>query len=84
MFYGSYRKVSKVLSLTIESISKSTVHDLSKKVSKEIKYRKCIAIDEKIKNKKEKENCIYWSAIDIDSKEFFRYLKGRTIVFHNK
>ncbi|MEM2538061.1 MAG: hypothetical protein QXE38_02010, partial [Candidatus Methanomethylicia archaeon] len=37
IFHGSYRKVSKVLSLSIETISKSTIHDLSKKFSKEIK-----------------------------------------------
>ncbi|MFH7859572.1 MAG: hypothetical protein QXR03_01060 [Candidatus Aenigmatarchaeota archaeon] len=59
MFYGSCRKVSKVLSLSIETISKSTVHYLAKKVSEKIKIsiekkeRRCIAIDEtKLKIKK--------------------------------
>ncbi|MEM2210066.1 MAG: hypothetical protein QXM32_07545 [Nitrososphaerota archaeon] len=40
MFYGSCRKVSKVLSLSIEPISKSTIHYLSKKISKEVKISK--------------------------------------------
>jgi hypothetical protein len=34
MFHGSCRKVSKVLSMGLEPISKSAVHYLSKKVSK--------------------------------------------------
>jgi len=73
MFHGSCRKVSKVLSLAIEPISKSTVHDLARKVSTikvslEPKFRRCIAIDEtKICIKKA---WVYiWSAIDIVSKE---------------
>ncbi|MCS7117015.1 MAG: hypothetical protein NZ896_06060 [Nitrososphaerales archaeon] len=58
MFYGSCRKVSKILSLALEPISKSTVHELAKKVSEiklasNIKERRCIAIDEtKLKVKK--------------------------------
>jgi transposase-like protein len=73
MFHGSCRKVSKVLSLAIEPISKSTVHDLARKVStikvsSEPKFRRCIAIDEtKICIKKA---WVYiWSAIDVNSKE---------------
>jgi transposase-like protein len=73
MFHGSCRKVSKVLSLAIEPISKSTVHDLARKVSTikvslEPKHRRCIAIDEtKLCIKK---TWVYvWSAIDVDSKE---------------
>jgi hypothetical protein len=51
MFHGSCRKVSKVLSMALESISKSAVHYLAKrvssvKVSKEPRYRRCIAVDE--------------------------------------
>jgi RNA:NAD 2'-phosphotransferase (TPT1/KptA family) len=34
MFHGSRRKVSKVLSMGLEPISKSAVHYLAKKVSK--------------------------------------------------
>jgi hypothetical protein len=51
MFHGSCRKVSRVLSLALEPISKSAVHYLAKKVSeirvaKEPRYRRCIAVDE--------------------------------------
>ena len=50
MFHGSCRKVSKVLSLALEPISKSAVHYLAKKVfevrvAREPRYRRCIAID---------------------------------------
>jgi hypothetical protein len=50
MFHGGCRKVSKVLSLALESISKSAVHYLAKRVSeirvsKEPTYRRCIAVD---------------------------------------
>jgi hypothetical protein len=46
MFHGSCRKVSKVLSMALEPISKSAVHYLAKKVSsvkvaKEPRYRGC-------------------------------------------
>ncbi|MEM0079212.1 MAG: hypothetical protein QW118_03160 [Nitrososphaerota archaeon] len=52
MFHGSCRKVSKILSIAIESISKSDVHYLPKIISSKLKivlesrYRRCIAIDE--------------------------------------
>jgi transposase-like protein len=73
MFHGSCRKVSKVLSIALEPISKSTVHYLAKKVSsvkvaKEPRYRRCIAVDET----KLSVKGIYvyvWSAVDVDSKE---------------
>ena len=44
MFHGSCRKVSKVLSMALEPISKSAVHYLAKRisgirVSKEPRYR---------------------------------------------
>lgn len=72
MFHGSCKKVSKVLSLALEPISKSTVHDLARKASSTIsvasepKNRRCIAVDEtKLKVKK----AYVCSAIDIDSKE---------------
>jgi hypothetical protein len=49
MFHGSCRKVSRVLSLALEPISKSAVHYLAKRVSeirvaKEPRYRRCIAM----------------------------------------
>jgi hypothetical protein len=51
MFHGGCRKVSKVLSIALESLSMSAVHYLAKKVSsvkiaKEPRYRRCIAVDE--------------------------------------
>ena len=51
MFHGSCRKVSKVLRIALEPISKSAVHYLAKRiseirVSKEPRYRRCIAVDE--------------------------------------
>jgi len=51
MFHGSCRKVSKILSLALEPISKSTIHDLARKVSMvkipvEPRYRRCIAVEE--------------------------------------
>jgi transposase-like protein len=73
MFHGSCRKVSKVLSLAFEPISKSTVHELAKKVSiigiaKEPRYRRCIAVDE-TKLRVKKSYVYIWSAVDVDSKE---------------
>jgi transposase-like protein len=51
MFHGGCRKVSKVLSLALEPISKSAVHYLARRVSeirvsREPRYRRCIAVDE--------------------------------------
>jgi hypothetical protein len=51
MFHGGCRKVSKVLSIALEPISKSAVHYLAKRVSeirvsKEPRHRRCIAVDE--------------------------------------
>ncbi len=59
MFHRSCGKVSKVLSTALEPISKSSVHELTRKVSvlkiaSEPKERMCIAVDEtelKIKGK---------------------------------
>jgi transposase-like protein len=73
MFHGSCRRVSKVLSLALEPISKSTVHDLARKVSeirvaKEPRHRRCIAVDEP--NLSVKGVHVYvWSAVDMDYKE---------------
>ena len=69
MFHGSCRKVSKVLSLALEPIIKSTVHELA--VSSKIvlaskpRYRKCIAVDETMKG----VHVYVWSAVDVDSGE---------------
>jgi hypothetical protein len=73
MFYGGCRRVSKVLSMVLEPISKSAVHYLSKKVSsvkvaKEPRYRRCIAVDE-TKLRVKKSYVYVWSAVDVDSKE---------------
>jgi hypothetical protein len=51
IFHGGCRKVSKVLSMVLEFISKSAVHYLAKKVSsvkvaKEPRYGRCIEVDE--------------------------------------
>jgi putative transposase len=73
MFHGSCRKVSKVLSIALEPISKSAVHYLAKRiseirVSKEPRYRRCIAVDE-TKLCVKKSYVYVWSAVDVDSKE---------------
>jgi transposase-like protein len=73
MFHGSCRKVSKVLSIALEPISKSAVHYLAKRVSeirvsKEPRYRRCIAVDE-TKLRVKKSYVYVWSAVDVDSKE---------------
>jgi transposase-like protein len=73
MFHGSCRKVSKVLSIALEPISKSAVHYLAKRVSeisvaKEPRYRRCIAVDE-TKLCVKKSYVYIWSAVDVDSKE---------------
>jgi transposase-like protein len=73
MFHGSCRKVSKVLSMGLESISKSAVHYLAKKVSKirvatEPRYSRCIAVDETKLSVKGVQVYV-WSAVDVDSKE---------------
>ena len=73
MFHGSCRKVSKVLSMALEPISKSAVHYLDRKVSevrvtKEPRYRRCIAVDE-TRLRVKKSHVYVWSAVDVDSKE---------------
>ena len=73
MFHGSCRRVSKVLSLALELISKSTVHELAKAVSSKImiaskpRYRKCIAVDE-TKLSVKGVHVYVWSAVDVDSR----------------
>jgi len=73
MFHGGCRKVSKVLSLALEPISKSSVHYLAKRVSeirisKEPRYKRCIAVDE-TKLCVKKSYVYMWSAVDVDSKK---------------
>jgi len=73
MFHGNCRKVSRVLSLALEPISKSAVHYLARKVSsvkvaKEPRYRRCIAVDE-TKLRVKKSYVYVWSAVDVDSKK---------------
>jgi len=73
MFHGSCRRVSRVLSLALEPISKSAVHYLAKRVSeirvsKESRYRRCIAVDE-TKLSVKGVYVYVWSAVDVDSKE---------------
>jgi len=73
MFHGSCRRVSKVLSMGLEPISKSAVHYLAKKVSKirvarEPRCRRCIAVDE-TKLRVKKSYVYVWSAVDVDSRE---------------
>jgi transposase-like protein len=71
MFHGGCRKVSKVLSMVLEPISKSVVHYLTKKVSsikvsREPRYGRCIAVDE-TKLRVKKFYAYVWSAVDVDS-----------------
>jgi transposase-like protein len=73
MFHGGYGKVSKILSLALEPISRSAVQYLAKKVSsvkvaKETRYRRCIAVDE-TKLRIKKSHVYVWSAVDVDSRE---------------
>jgi putative transposase len=72
MFHGSCRKVSRVLSLALEPISRSAVHYLAGKLSEvraaEPRYRRCVAVDET--RLRVKKSYVYvWSAVDVDSKE---------------
>jgi transposase-like protein len=73
MFRGSYRRVSRVLSMGLEPISKSAVHYLAKKVSeirvaREPRCRRCIAFDE-TKLSVKGVHVYVWSAVDVDSRE---------------
>jgi transposase-like protein len=57
----------------LELISKSTLHELSRKVStikiaRESRYRRCIAVDE-TKLSVKGIHVYGWSAVDVDSKE---------------
>jgi len=74
MFHGSCRRVSRVLSLALEPLSKSGVHYLARAVSSKVRvaskprYRRCIAVDET--KLSVKGVWVYiWSAVDMDSRE---------------
>jgi transposase-like protein len=59
--------------MALEPISKSTVHDLARKVStvnvaREPRFRRCIAIDE-TKLSVKGVHVYAWSAVDVDSRE---------------
>jgi transposase-like protein len=75
MFHGGCRRVSRVLSLALEPISKSAAHYLARKVSEvrvatEPRYRRCIAVDEtKLKLSVKGVHVYVWSDIDVDSRE---------------
>jgi hypothetical protein len=80
MFHGSCRKVSKVLSMALEPISKSAVHYLARKVSeirvaKEPRYRWAF---ERLGLEYKHERFGLRNRVE----RFFRYLKERTAVFH--
>jgi len=74
MFHGICRRFSRILSLALEPISKSSVHYLARILSSKImiaskpRYRRCIAVDET-------KLCVkgvwvyVWSAVDVDSGE---------------
>jgi transposase-like protein len=73
MLHESCERVSRVLSMALEPISKSTVHDLARKVStisvaREPRYRRCIAVDETKLSVKGVQVYV-WSAVDVDSRE---------------
>ena len=74
MFHGSCRKISKILSFSLEPISKSGVHYLARIVSSNVvvaskpRYRRFIAVDET--RLCVKKVWVYvWSAVDVDSGE---------------
>jgi transposase-like protein len=73
MFRGSYRRVSRVLSMGLEPISRSAAHYLAKRVSevrvaREPRCRRCIAFDE-TKLSVKGVHVYVWSAVDVDSRE---------------
>ena len=74
MFHGSCRKVSRVISIALEPISKSSIHYLAKIVSSRIiiaskpGYGRCIAVDE-TKLRVKKIWVYVWSTVDVDSGE---------------
>ena len=76
MFHGSCRKISKVLSLALEPISKSDVHYLARIVSSKVivaskpGYRRCIAVDET-------KICIDKPIVIVDKSPWYRWALDR-------
>jgi transposase-like protein len=72
MFHSSCSRVSRVLSMAVEPISKSAVLPCRRvseiRISKEPRYKRCIAVDE-TKLCVKKSYVYVWSAIDADSRE---------------
>ena len=64
IFHGSCRRVSKVLSIALEPISRSAVHYLAKKIS-EIRVAKCIAVNQTKLSVKGVQVYV-WFAEDVD------------------
>jgi hypothetical protein len=77
VFHGSCRKVSKVLSMGLEPISKSAIHYLARRVSevrvsKEPRYRRCMAVDE-AKLKKALKMCTNKPLVIVDKGPWYRW-----------
>ena len=76
MFHGSCRRVSRVLSLALEPISKSGVHYLASILSSKIiiaskpRYRRCIAVDET-------KICINKPLVIVDKSPWYRWALER-------
>ena len=99
MFHGSCRKIFKILSFSLEPISKSDVHYLARIVSSKVivaskpRYRRCIAVDEtKLCINKplvivDRGSWYRWAlerlGLEYRCERFFRYLKERMMVFHH-
>ena len=76
MFHGSCRRFSRILSLALEHISKSTINYLARIVSSKImitskpKYRRCIAVDET-------KICINKPMVIVDKSPWYRWALER-------
>ena len=76
MFHGSCRRVSRILSLALEPISKSDVHYLASILSSKIiiaskpRYRRCIAVDET-------KLCINKPLVIVDKSPWYRWALER-------
>jgi len=85
MFYGGCRKVSNVLSLGLELISESTVHEVARTIlskvilSSRLRYRRCVTVDG-MKLRVKKAWIYGWSAVDVDAGELLalKILYGRS------
>jgi len=76
MFHGSCRKISKILSFSLEPISKSDVHYLARFVSSKVivaskpRYRGCIAVEEA-------KICIDKPIVIVDKSPWYRWALDR-------